>query len=460
MAARRFPRTPNAEQPSLLGHAVNRGQLGGAPSPLADRLRPRNVDEVVGQEHLLGPGTALARAIEQDRVASMILWGDPGCGKTTLAHVISQSTRAQFVPFSAVLGGVAELRQIVAAAAERKALQGRRTLLFVDEIHRFNRAQQDAFLPHVEDGTIILIGATTENPSFSVNAALLSRAKVFRLEPLGESALVAVLRRGLVDGERGLGALAVEADDSALLMLAKAARGDARRALNQLEAAAEFACREQGKPPQRITPELLSACLDQPALLYDKSGEQHYNVTSAFIKSMRGSDPDAAIYWMMRMLDAGEDPLFVARRLLIFASEDVGNADPRALQVAVHADEAFRRLGMPEGLYPLAHACLYLACCPKSDAVKKAIQVARSAVQQWGALPVPNKLKNAVTPLMKDHGYGDGYRYAHDHAGHFVPDETYLPEQLEGQSFYTPSNEGLEERIAERLARLRGRNPE
>ncbi len=455
MASRRSGQSDIGET-SLLSYAADRGQLGGAQRPLADRMRPLTLSEVVGQQHLLTPGAPLARAIEQDRIPSMILWGDPGCGKTTLAHVISRSTKAEFVPFNAVLGGVAELRKVVAAAAERKALQGKRTILFVDEIHRFNRAQQDAFLPHVENGTITLIGATTENPSFNVNGALLSRAKVFRLEALTPDDLQALLARALSDRERGLGNRSVEIDPAALAAIAQGAGGDARRALGQLEALVDFA--DQHETSKRISVETLAEFADQPTLLYDKSGEEHYNVVSAFIKSMRGSDPDASIYWMMRMLDAGEDPLFVSRRMLIFASEDVGNADPRALQVAVNCDAAFRRLGMPEGLYPLAHACLYLAACPKSNSVKVAIGKAREAIARRGALPVPKKLRNAPTKLMKDEGYGAGYKYAHDFEGHVVPGESYLPDGIDDQRFYTPSSEGLEQHIRERLERLRKRS--
>ncbi len=452
MAARRRGRT-DTTGPNLLSHAADRGKLGGAVRPLADRMRPRTLGEIVGQQHLLASNAPLALAIEQDRLPSMIFWGDPGCGKTTLAHVISRTTKAEFVAFNAVLGGVAELRKIVAAAAERKALQGKRTVLFVDEIHRFNRAQQDAFLPHVEKGTITLIGATTENPSFNVTGALLSRAKVFRLESLTETDLTALLSRALDDTERGLGDRSVTADADVISAIARTSGGDARRALNQLEALADVASHSDGAT--QLTLDLLRQFADQPSLLYDKSGEEHYNVASAFIKSLRGSDPDAAIYWMMRMLDAGEDPLFVARRMLIFASEDVGNADPRALQVAVGCDAAFRRLGMPEGIYPLAHACLYLACCPKSNSVKAAIGLAREAIAHRGALPVPKKLRNAVTRLMRDEGYGQNYQYAHDHAGHHVPGETYLPDEIVGDRYYTPSSEGLEQHIRERLVRLR-----
>jgi putative ATPase len=353
-----------------------------------------------------------------------------------------------------VLGGVAELRQIVQRATERRA-RGQGTIVFVDEIHRFNRAQQDAFLPHVEGGTLILIGATTENPSFSVNAAILSRCQVFRLEALEPQAIEAILSRALSDAERGLGATDVRVEPEALAQIARASRGDARRALGLLETTVQLAKAGGGV----VDVPLFERCQREQPLLYDKAGEEHYNVVSALIKSMRGSDPDAAIYWLMRMLEAGDDPLFVLRRLMIFASEDVGNADPRALEVAVNADHAFRHMGMPEGLYPIAQACLYLASCPKSNAVGQAFKAARAAIAEHGALPVPKKLRNAVTRLMKDEGYGEGYQYPHDVAGSYVPGETYLPDALVGQRYYEPSEQGLERSIAERLARLRGEPP-
>ncbi len=449
MARRAAP--PPVTSPTLLEAAARRQAPGAAAAaPLADRMRPQSLEEVVGQRQLLREGKLLREVIQKDRVPSLILWGPPGSGKTTLANVISQLTRAEFVRFSAVLGGLPELRELLAAARERRAYQGKTTLLFVDEIHRFNKGQQDAFLPHVEDGTITLIGATTENPSFSVNAAVLSRCRVFRLEALEAADLEQLLRRALGDRERGLGARQLHARDDALTAIARAARGDARRALGMLETAAALL-------PDGGTLDLalVEAAAETKTLLYDKSGEEHYNVASALIKSMRGSDPDAALYWLMRMLEAGDDPLFLLRRLIIFASEDVGNADPRALQVAVAADDAFRRMGMPEGIYPIAHACLYLASCPKSAAVKAAIGAVRAVIAEHGALPVPKKLRNAVTSLMKSEGYGQGYKYPPDFEGSVVPGEQYLPDELAGQRYYEPTNQGLEQAIGERLARLR-----
>ena len=422
--------------------------------PLPERMRPRTLDELVGQSHLVGPNKLLSRALAQGRVPSMVLWGPPGIGKTTLGRILADQTQAFFVAFSAVLGNLAELRTIVAAAKERLAYEQRKTLVFVDEIHRFNKAQQDAFLPHVEDGTLTLIGATTENPSFAVNAALLSRCKVFRLEALTEPDLVRLLRRALDDEAHGLGARHLAAEEDALVGIARAARGDGRRALSTLEALAEHM---KAAGETTLTLALVARAEEHAPLLYDKAGEEHYNVVSAFIKSMRGSDPDAALYWMMRMLEAGDDPLFVLRRMLIFASEDVGNADPRALLVAVAADQSFRRMGMPEGLYPLAHAAVYLACAPKSNAVNAAWHRAQALVQQYGALPVPKKLRNAVTPLMKDEGYGAGYKYAHDFEGGVVRGETYLPDEIAGESLYEPTDRGEEVRIKARLDALRGR---
>jgi putative ATPase len=414
-------------------------------------MRPRTLDDFVGQAHLFGPNKLLTRAIATDRVPSLILWGPPGVGKTTLGRIVAEQTKHHFVPFSAVLGSIADLRVIVAEAKERLAYKGERTIVFVDEIHRFNKGQQDAFLPHVENGTITIIGATTENPSFAVNAALLSRCKVFRLESLSETDLAKLLARALHDEVNGLGAGHLSAKEDVLPAIARAARGDARRALSTLEVAADYT---RARGDAELTRETVAASQEEATLLYDKAGEEHYNVVSAFIKSMRGSDPDAAVYWMMRMLEAG-DPLFVLRRMLIFASEDVGNADSRALVVVNAADQAFRRMGMPEGLYPLAHAATYLACAPKSNAVNKAWHRAKALIAEHGALPVPKKLRNAVTRLMKEEGYGEGYKYAHDYDDGVVPGETYLPDELAGEVLYEPTERGEEGRIKARLEALR-----
>jgi putative ATPase len=460
--ARRPPASGRATDPSetLFGAAAKKGAAGRAPLP--DRMRPRELSGVVGQKKLLAPGSLLWQAIEGDRVRSMILWGPPGSGKTTLAAVIAAATRSHFVPFSAVLGSVGELREIVGAARDRLAFQGQRTIVFVDEIHRFNKAQQDAFLPHVEDGTIVLVGATTENPSFAVIAALLSRCKVFRLEPLTPEDIVTLLRRALHDTEHGLGAKNLSADDDALRAIAEGAGGDARRALSTLDIIVEYLTTLAGDAAPggaaestHISIEAVSAAESHRPLLYDKAGEEHYNVVSAFIKSMRGSDPDAAVYWMMRMLEAGDDPLFVSRRMLVFASEDIGNADPRALIVASAADAALRRVGMPEGIYALAHACLYLASAPKSNACTVAWQRAKALVAEHGALPVPKKLRNAVTPLMRQEGYGQGYKYAHDFEGGVVAGERYLPDELADRVLYEPADRGEEARIREALAAIR-----
>jgi putative ATPase len=451
MARRAPPGRRDGEGPTLFEAAARHNPELRAAVPLAERVRPATLADMVGQPHLLGEGKLLARAVAADRVPSMILWGPPGSGKTTLARVIAHTTHARFVPFNAVLGGVPELREILAEAKKARAYEGKRTILFVDEIHRFNKAQQDAFLPHVEDGTITLVGATTENPSFAVNAPLLSRCKVFRLQLLGAPELEVVLRRALGDPEGLAGAF--EAEPEALEAIAALAQGDARRALTTLEVAAAEVEREGGRV---ITREAIAQSGEQKTLLYDKAGEEHYNVISAFIKSLRGSDPDAAIYWLMRMIEAGDDPLFLLRRMMIFASEDVGNADPRALEIAVAADAAFRRMGMPEGMYPIAQACLYLATAPKSNACNLAWHGAEEAVRAEGALPVPMKLRNAVTKLMKGEGYGEGYRYAHDEEGGVAQGETYLPDELAGTRFYAPTDRGYEKTIGERMRRIRG----
>ena len=443
---------------TLFGEAVKKGIERGA--PLADRMRPRQLAELVGQPHLLGPQSLLAQAISADRLRSMILWGPPGSGKTAIARVIAAATHSQFVAFSAVLGSVGELREIVAQARDRLAFHAERTIVFVDEIHRFNKAQQDAFLPHVEDGTIVLVGATTENPSFAVTAALLSRCKVFHLEPLDQDALVTLLTRALADTERGLGGEGLSADESALATIAGAADGDARRALSTLEIAADYL---RGVPGvgevggKQLSPETVAKALSHRPLLYDKAGEEHYNVVSAFIKSMRGTDPDAAVYWMMRMLQAGDDPLFISRRMLVFASEDIGNADSNALVVASSADAVVQRVGMPEGTYALAQACIYLASAPKSNACTIAWRRAKDLIDKSGALPVPKKLRNAVTPLMREEGYGEGYKYAHDFDEAIVPAERYLPDELGDVILYEPTDRGDEERIRERLRAIRSR---
>ncbi|MEW6434561.1 MAG: replication-associated recombination protein A [Myxococcota bacterium] len=416
-----------------------------AQAPLAERMRPTRLEDYVGQEHLTGEGRLLRRAIELDQVPSMIFWGPPGTGKTTLARIIAQATGAHFTSLSAVLAGVKDLREAVAAAEERRKLNRKRTILFIDEIHRFNKAQQDALLPHVEKGTVTLLGATTENPSFEVNAALLSRMRVVTLRGLEEDELKGLLRRAISD-PRGL-AGTVTVDDDALAFICNVAGGDARRALTALEVAAQH-----GGP--RVDRRAAEEALQQRTLLYDKGGEEHFNVVSAFIKAMRGSDPDAAVYWMARMIEAGEDPRFIVRRMVIFASEDVGNADPRALQVAVAAHQAVELVGLPEGTLPLTQAVTYLAMAPKSNTALTTYARAREAVMTQGPLPVPNHLRNAPTRLMTALGYGAGYQYPHDFDGHVVA-EHYLPEGLRGQRFFEPSDSGEERAHRERIDELR-----
>ncbi|MBN1289093.1 MAG: replication-associated recombination protein A [Actinobacteria bacterium] len=424
----------------------------GEGTPLAESMRPQSLEEFEGQENLIGPGKPLHMAIMDDNITSMVFWGPPGSGKTTLARIIARSTKSDFVNFSAVTSGVPELRKIIGAAKDRRKFNKVRTLLFVDEIHRFNKAQQDAFLPFVEDGTVTLIGATTENPSFEIISPLLSRVRVYTLSRLEPEQLKRIVKRALADGQRGLGSLDLNVDDDAVELVASLADGDARSALNMLELSTLIAEEKNGK--KEITPEVVQRAVQEKSLLYDKSGEEHYNLISALHKSLRDSDPDGGLYWLGRMLESGEDPLYIVRRLIRFASEDVGNADPHALVLCVSAMQACHFIGMPECELSLAQAVTYLASAPKSNALYAGYGEVKSDVRAYGSLPVPLHIRNAPTRLMKELGYGNGYKYAHNFPGHLV-DQDHLPGQLKGKTYYNPTEQGYEKTIKQRLASLR-----
>ncbi|TMB62225.1 MAG: replication-associated recombination protein A [Chloroflexi bacterium] len=415
--------------------------------PLAARMRPRDLSEFVGQEHIVGEGRVLRKALDAGQIPAMILWGPPGTGKTTLAAVAAGMAKARFVGISAVSSGVAELRKLIEEARKIRGLTNQRTVLFIDEIHRFNKAQQDVVLPYVENGDVILLGATTENPSFEVNSALLSRSRVYVLRPLSEEDVRTIVRRALAD-ERGLAGkarLSREAEDG----LVAVSNGDARVALNALELA-----HDATGGAREITLADVREALQRRSLLYDRAGDQHYDTISAFIKSVRGSDPDAALYWLMRMIDAGEDPMFIARRIVILAGEDVGLADPQALVIASAAQQATHLIGLPEAYFPLAEATVYCALAPKSDSLKRGLGELQRDLEETRADPVPLHLRNAPTPLMKQLGYGKDYKYAHDYEGHIAPDETYLPENLQGRRYYEPTDLGAEAELKRRLAEL------
>ncbi len=457
------------DQSSLFGSDTSQATTNHPPTgePLAARMRPRTLDEILGQEHLLAPGRVLRRSIEEDRIPSMILWGPPGSGKTTLAEVIARLTHAHFVTLSAVSAGVADLRKVVEDAKKLKQFSGQRTILFIDEIHRFNKAQQDAVLPHVERGVVTLIGATTENPSFEVNSALLSRARTFVLKGLTEEQIVIILRRALENKERGLGRLDTSIDEDALQQIAIFANGDARTALNVLELAAQAGGdTTKVQAPIHITLAMVEEVMQHRALLYDKSGDQHYDTISALHKSLRGSDPDAGLYWLARMLEAGEDPLYIVRRLIRFASEDVGMADPQALVVCVAAQQAVHFVGLPEANLALAQAVVYLATAPKSNALYEAYSRVQEDVQQTRNDPVPLWIRNAPTQLMKDLDYGKDYKYAHEYYKEMqiedperppaIKLQEYLPESLKGKHYYEPGHQGKEASIKKWLEKRRG----
>lgn len=416
-------------------------------APLADRMRPEKLEDFVGQKELIGPGAPLRKAIEEDRLVSIILWGPPGSGKTTLARIIANMTRSYFVSFSAVTSGIPALRKVIQEAIEKRKYNQQRTILFVDEIHRFNKTQQDAFLPYVENGTIILIGATTENPSFEVNSPLLSRSRVYVLNPLSEQQLKKVIKRALEDKEKGLGNYRVKLDPSVMDYIVEMANGDARVGLNILELSFMSAQKEN---EAHITSSVVTKVMQKRVLRYDKTGEEHYNLISALHKSMRDSDPDASVYWLARMLEAGEDPLYIARRMVRFASEDIGNAEPQALHIAVAAMQATQFVGMPEANLALCQAATYLACAPKSNAVYRAYQKAKHDIEKTGNLPVPFNIRNAPTSLMKELGYGKGYKYAHNFPEGYVK-QKHLPSPLEGKTYYHPTERGYEKKIKKRL---------
>ncbi|MEW6077119.1 MAG: replication-associated recombination protein A [Thermodesulfobacteriota bacterium] len=427
-------------------------QFASAARPLADRMRPNTLEELAGQEQITRPGSLFRAALEKDSLFSMILWGPPGCGKTTLANVIANMTGADFVQISAVLSGVKEIRAVIDEARERRDRSGARTVLFVDEVHRFNKAQQDAFLPHVESGLVTLIGATTENPSFEVIPALMSRCRLIIMEPVGKEAMKGVLRRALSDTQNGLGAKGLTLSDEAMEHIVDLSDGDVRTALNSLEASALL--RPAGDGPGEITLELVEAALDKKAMLYDKTGEEHYNLISAMHKSLRGSDPDAAVYWVERMLGAGEDPFYILRRMVRFASEDIGNADPAALGLTLDAMEAYRFLGSPEGDLAIIQATIYLATAPKSNSAYVTSNTVKAVIRETGYLPVPKHIRNAPTRLMKEIGYGQGYKYAHNFKEAFAPQD-HLPEKLADAVYYHPTERGYEKTIKSRLDRWR-----
>lgn len=426
--------------------------------PLAERMRPRNLDEFVGQTHVVGPDSLIRRAIEGDRLFSMVLWGPPGCGKTSLANIIASATESHFIQISAVLSGVKDIRSAIDEAKRQLQFSKKRTILFVDEVHRFSKSQQDSFLKHVESGLLTLIGATTENPSFELIPALMSRCRVITLNPLSENDIGTVIQRALEDNERGMGKRNLTLSKEALNHIVKISDGDVRAALNALEITASVLFSQTDKAidqePIIISLENLEKALQRKALIYDKSGEEHYNLISALHKSLRGSDPDAAAYWLMRMIEAGEDPMYLGRRMVRFASEDIGNADPNALTVALNSIEAFRFLGHPEGDLALVQAAVYLATAPKSNSLYQTINRIKSAIEETGAQPVPFHIRNAPTKLMKNLGYGKNYKYAHNYKDAYVP-QGYLPDKLKGQIFYEPTERGYEKTIKRWLEKWR-----